>query len=76
MIYAGNPEIIFYLDSRMTQVFKTKYFQYMADSRFVFDALEMKGISDLYFKIISNDHNSVFKLEAKRNHVEKAEMLI
>lgn len=76
MIYAGNPEIIFYLDSSMSQVFKTKYFQYMADSRFVFEALEMKGISNLYFKIISNDHNSVFKLEVKRNNAEKAEMLI
>ena len=76
MIYAGNPEIIFYLDSLMTKVFKTKYFQYMADSRFVFDGLEMKGILELYFKIISNDNNSVFKLEVKRNHAEKAELLI
>lgn len=62
MIYSGNPQIIFYLDASMTKAFKTKYFQYMADSRFVFSAEQLEGVTNLYFKAVSNDHNSVFRL--------------
>lgn len=67
---------MFYIDSTMTQAFKTKYFQYMADSRFVFSAEELQGVNSLYFRTISNDHKSVFRLEVKKNYLEKAEMLI
>lgn len=35
-IFAGNPEIIFYTDADAKNSIKSKYFQYMADSRFVF----------------------------------------